>query len=79
METDELSRGLNDDLEWALDMDFFQKLWVGLANQTLTFSHLGSIINLTNKFHLDQILLRWWWMPFQYSGLNNMSLLFYSR
>ena len=55
MDADKLSRGLNDDLEWALDMDIFQK--VVKPNQILTFLHLGSIINLTNTFHLGQILM----------------------
>ena len=52
VEADELSRGLNlnEELEWALDMDNFQEICVGLANSTLTFLPLGSIINL--KIHL---------------------------
>ena len=39
VEADELSRGLylNAALEWALDMDIFRRLFVGLANPTLTF------------------------------------------
>ena len=78
VEADELSRGLNlnKELEWALDMEIYRRWCVGLANLKLTFLPLGSIINLKNTFHLDQILMQWQWMLFQYPGLNNMSIFF---
>ena len=71
VEADELSRGLNlnEDLEWALDMDIFRRLCVGLANPTLTFLPLGSIINLKDTLHLDQIFMQWQWILFQYLDL----------
>ena len=33
---------------------------------------------LKKTFHLDQILMQWQWLPFQYLGLNNMSIFFHN-
>ena len=65
VEADELSWGLNlnEDLEWALDMDIFRKLWVGSASQTLPFLHLGSIIN----FRLGWSMVCDYGIPWPYS------------
>ena len=78
VEADELSRGLNlnEDLEWALDMDIFQIVCrFGKPDIDLFASRL--IINLKNTFHLDQILMQWQWMLFQFLGLNNRSIFLY--
>ena len=61
---------------WCISRSIHLSMCVGLANPTLTFLPLGSIINLKNTFHLDQILMQWWWMLFQYLGLNNNMSIF---
>ena len=60
MEAHELSRKLNDALEWDLDVNIFHEIVVRFGYQTLTFLHQGSIINLISIFHLDQNLMQWW-------------------
>ena len=76
VEADELSRGLNinEDIEWALVMDIFQEIVCrfGKPDIDLFASRLNH--KLENTFHLDQILMQWQWMLFQYLGLNNMSI-----
>ena len=65
---------LNEDLEWALDMDIFRRFMCRFGKPNIDLFALGSIINLKNTCHLDKILMQWQWMPFQYLGLNNMSI-----
>ena len=60
VEADEPSLALDlyEGIEWTLDMDIVQEI-VG---------------RFYNYISLDQILMQWRWMPFQYLGLNNMSI-----
>ena len=66
VEADELSRELNPNenlIEWTLDMAIFQEIVCWFGKPDIDLLPLGSIINLKNTFHLDQILMQWRWMP----------------
>ena len=77
-QADELSRGLNlnEDLEWALDMDIFQEIVCrfGKLNINLFASRLNHKLLKYISFRQDPNAMAG--MPFQYLGLNKYVYIF---